>query len=588
MNVVGRTARYLKPYRATFALALGLVGIGAALEIARPWPLKVVVDSVIGGEPLPFHLPIQSKTAILMAACLSLLLVAAGTAVLAVLLNRVTIGIGQRMVADLRAQLVQHLQGMSLGFFGRRPATDLVYRVVFDTFAVQAMAMNGLFPFLTALALFVGMTVVMLGMNSVLALIFLAAAPFLFGVIRLFGRRMASLATDVRESESRFLSETQRGVGAIHILQAFTAESRERDRVLSASARALSAANRLYLFQTSYSGVINLIVALGTAAVLYVGGAFGLHGRMSAGELLVFVSYLAALYVPINSMAQTMGLVQSSTAGAQRVFEILDQQSEIRDRPGARDLASCRGQIRFENVGFRYPQGSFALHQVSFEATSGILVAVVGPTGAGKSTLMSMLPRFHDPTEGRVLLDGVDLRDLRLRSLRGAIGIVPQAPLIFPASLEDNVRYGRPEANEAEVSHALDLAGLTEFAKELPQGLSTPIGPEGQALSQGQMQRITIARALLKNPAILILDEPTSALDAETEAYVMTGIERAMKGRTTFVIAHRLSTVQRADLVLVIEDGHLAQAGTFLGLQRDPGTFQRLYLAQSLLTAEPN
>ncbi|HYB12986.1 MAG TPA: ABC transporter ATP-binding protein, partial [Myxococcota bacterium] len=364
---------------------------------------------------------------------------------------------------------------------------------------------------------------------------------------------------------------------------------RERARVMDASSRALGSALRLYVFETGYSGMVNVLIAIGTAGVLYAGGRLALAGALSAGDIIVFVTYLASLYGPINSISQTIGLIQGSAAGARRVFEILDAEPEVKDAPNARPVHGVRGEVRFEGVGFRYGPGDargFRLEDVSFLAAPGALVALVGPTGAGKSTLVSLLPRFYDPVRGRVLLDGVDLRELEVRSLRATVGIVPQAPVLFPATLEENIRYGRPEATPEEVQQAAALAGVLQFVDTLPKGMATPVGPEGQALSQGQMQRITIARALLKDPRLLILDEPTSALDAETEAFVMRGIERAMKGRTTFVIAHRLSTVRRADLLLVLEGGRLVEQGTYESLRRAGGLFQRLHEAQFLLTPD--
>jgi len=586
-GAIRRVGRYLRPYRVRFAGALALVALNALLELARPWPLKIVVDNVIGGRELPLGLARGlDARGLLTAACLGLLLLQVSLSVLGVIQNRFTIGIGQRMVTDLRAELMAHLQRLSLGFFGRRPSTDLVYRMAFDTFSVQSMTMNGLFPLATALTLLVGMTLVLFRMNAALALVFAGVAPFLFLTIRFVGRRIAALAASQRESESAFFSETQRGVGAIHVVQAFTAEQREHERVMTASARALEAALRLYVFETGYSGLVSVVMALGTAAVLFAGGLQALSGTISAGDVIVFVTYLASLYGPINALSQTTGLIQGATAGARRAFEVLDAEPEVKDRPGAVVVVGPRGAVRFHDVSFSYGGEAFGLRGVSFEAAPGALVAVVGPTGAGKSTLVSLVPRFYDPSAGRVTLDGVDLRDLELRSLRRQVGLVPQAPLLFPATLEENVRYGRPEATASEVAEACELAGVTRFLAQLEHGMATRIGPEGQQLSQGQAQRVTIARALLKDPRILILDEPTASLDAETEAYVMSGIERVMKDRTTFVIAHRLSTVRRADLVLVLEAGRLVETGSYGSLRRAGGLFQRLHEAQFLYVPE--
>jgi ATP-binding cassette subfamily B protein/subfamily B ATP-binding cassette protein MsbA len=587
MNVFLRVLGYLRPYRVRFALVLAGVAASSALEVARPWPLKIVVDSVLGDAPVPAPLAGLDRGALLGAACGGLLALQVTLSILSVLLSRASIAIGQRMVGDLRCELVSHLHGQSLGFFGRRPTTDLVYRVAFDSFAVQSMLMNGLFPLISAAALLTGMTLVMLRMNPPLAGIFLAVGPALFLAIRGLGRRIEGLSTELRENESRFLAETQRGVGAIHVVQAFTAEPREQERVMTASSRALSSALRLYVFETHYSGIVNVLVALGTAAVLYAGGTLGMAGEIRAGDLIVFVTYLASLYGPINSVSQTTGLMRSAAAGARRAFDLLDAVPEVRDAPDARPLGAVRGDVSFDNVSFRYAAGEPALRGVSFEAPAGALIALVGPTGAGKSTLASLIPRFYDPSEGRVLLDGIDLRTLARRELRARIGIVPQSPVLFPATLAENIRYGRPEATDEEVRRAAELAGVAPFAAALPKGYETLIGQEGQALSQGQMQRVTIARALVKDPRILILDEPTSALDAETESYVMSGIERAMKDRTTFVIAHRLSTVRRADRVLVLEAGRLVESGRFETLRRAGGLFQRLFDAQFLLPDGP-
>jgi ATP-binding cassette subfamily B protein len=590
-----RIAEWLRPQWRRIALSLGIVVLCSALEIGKPWPLKIVVDSVVGDLPLPAASRVGlGKQGLLLAACLGLLVLYVLLAVLSVVLNRITIAIGQRAVNELRARLLAHLQGLSLRFFGQRPAADLSYRIAFDTFSIQSIAMNGLFPLATAALMLAGMTVVLLRMNAALAVLFVCVGPLLYGCMRAFGRRLDTLSRQMRESESHFLSAAEHGIGSIQVVQAFTAEPREHARVMAASSRALSSALRLYLFQTGYSGVVNIVLALGTAGVLYAGGLLALAGRLTAGELIVFVTYLASLYGPINSIAQTFGLIRGGLAGARRVFEILDAEPEVRDSPRAREAGDVQGRIRFEGVSFDYSAAGDddaaaptpALRDVSFEVPAGAVVALVGPTGAGKTTLASLIPRFYDPSAGRILLDGVDLREFRVRSLRSRIGLVPQAPMLFPASIAENVRYGRPGASDQALRRAVEIAGVAEFAAKLPRGLDTLVGPEGQALSQGQAQRVTIARALLVDPRLLILDEPTSALDPETEAFVMRGIEHAMRGRTTFAIAHRLWTVRRADRLLVLDAGHLVETGTYESLRSAGGCFQRLVDAQELFDAE--
>jgi ATP-binding cassette subfamily B protein/subfamily B ATP-binding cassette protein MsbA len=587
VRVVRKVLARLVPHRALFALAVLEVTAIGLLELAKPWPLKLVVDSVLGGKrPEWPGLAGFDTRALLVVACTALVAIYVLLGLLSVASNYATISVGQRMVNDFRGELYGHLQRLSLAFHSRREVGDLLYRLTSDTFAIQTLTMNGFFPVLASGVLLIGMVVVMLRIDWLLTLIALAVVPFLLGSMLRLSRRITALATDARVKESALWSVAQRTMGAIRVVQAFTTEEQEHRRFLHTSTESLDATLRLYTFQTAYGAVINVLIAAGTAAVLWTGATHVLAGKLSVGEVLIFTSYLASLYAPINSLTQTWGLVQSARVGAERVFEILETAPDLQD--GTRELARAdvHGAITFEDVHFGYDAAREVLRGLSFHARAGEMIAIVGATGAGKTTLVSLVPRFYDPSGGRVLLDGVDVREFRLKALRRQVAMVLQPPLVFPTSVRENIAYGRPEATVEEVLQAARLAQLDDFLARLPAGLDTVVGEGGATLSAGEQLRVTVARAILRDAPILILDEPTAALDVATEARVMAGLERLMAGRTTFVIAHRLSTVRRADAILVLEDGRIAEQGPFAELIARGGRFAALYRTQFAGDAE--
>ena len=376
------------------------------------------------------------------------------------------------------------------------------------------------------------------------------------------------------------MTRAQRGLGAIRVIQAFTTEEDEHRQFVASSTASLDSNLRFYTFQGLFTAFIGIVMAVGTAVVLWVGATHVLARQLTIGEALVFLAYLDSLYGPLSTLLQTWGLIQAGRVSAERVFEILETAPDLVD--GHRNLtrSEVRGALTFEGVMFGYDSTRSVLKGIDFHAQPGSLIAIVGATGAGKTTLVSLIPRFYDPTGGRVLLDGTDIRAFQLRALRQQVGIVLQPPLIFPTSVRANIAYGRPDATDEQIQWAAALAQLDDFLARLPQGLDTVVGEGGSTLSAGEQLRITIARAFLRDAPILILDEPTSALDAATEARVMRGLETLMAGRTTFVIAHRLSTVRRADTILVLENGQIAEQGRFAELVARGGIFTTLYQMQ--------
>jgi ATP-binding cassette subfamily B protein len=576
------------PYRGMLCLAFAQVMLATATELLKPWPLKLIIDHVLSGQPLPWPLASGwSHDSLLVIACGGLVGIYLVLGGLNILNTYTTVRIGQGMVNDLRAALYDHLQRLSLLFHQRQQVGDLLCRVTMDSEAMQTLTIQGVFPVLNSLVLAVGMALIMLRLDWLLTLLALGVCPLLVAGLAMLSPHIDRAATAAREGESALYSLVQRVMAAIRVTQAFTKEEDEHHRLIAASAESLSAKLRLSNLLALYFGVIEVVMALGTALVVWIGARHALAGTLSLGELVIFITYLTSLYGPIVTVSRSLGFVAQAKAGLARVHEILSLAPDLPEGQRTLSGTKIRGEIRFEAVTFGYMPGQPVLRGIDLHVVPGRTVAIVGPTGAGKSTLIGLLPRFYDPQEGRVLLDGVDVRQFTLTSLRRQIAMVLQPPVVFPATVRENIAYGRPEASSDAVARATRLARIHETIMRLPQGYDTVVGEQGATLSEGERQRLTIARAILREAPILILDEPTSSVDAETEALIMEGLKPLMAGRTTFIIAHRLSTVQVADVILVVQGGQVVEQGSFAELMRRRGVFAALYHTQFGLQEAP-
>ena len=573
----------MRPYRSGLLVLGTLALLEIALSMTAPWPLKIVVDNVLAARPLPA--PIagvvdsvigSSAFALLLVVVVSGLLLQVASEIVSMIQTQIQIGIAQRMVYDLRSRLLAHLQDLPLRHHIQAKTADSVYRIDSDAYCPSDLVLGGVFPLAVAVLKLVVMFVILVRLDATLALLSLSVAPFLYACLRYYSRRMTDRAEQVKARESGLIERAYEILVSVRAVKSFARERQELAKFARAGDETMKARLRLTWQESLFSVVVTAITLTGTALVLIVGGTHVMDGRLTVGSLLVVIAYLAAVYNPLSSIAETIGSLQQALVSARRVRDIFALSPEKHDAPGALDASRVSGLVRFDRVSFFYDENHSVLRDITFDARPGEMVAVVGLTGAGKTTLVSLIPRFFDPTSGRVLVDGIDASRYALRSLRERIAVVPQEPVLFSGSIADNIRYGRLDASDEEIVAAARAAHVHEFVQRLPHGYETQVAEAGATLSGGERQRLGIARAILKNAPILILDEPTSSLDAISEQIVFDALRRLRHERTTIVIAHRLSTIRDATRILVLDDGRLVAQGTHEDLLVSHELYQRM------------
>jgi ATP-binding cassette subfamily B protein/subfamily B ATP-binding cassette protein MsbA len=578
-----RLLRYAKPHWRGLVVLVATMLANIGLDLLRPWPLKLVIDNVLGDERIPGilrSLPgVDGPHGLLLwVAIATVLIFLLGTAT-QMAYTYCSLLMGQRMTFSLATDLFAHLQRLSVLFHTRRQVGDLIARVTGDSWCVNTIVTDAIVPAVQALVTLVAMFVVMWQLQPTLTLLALGVAPFFIIVIKVLGGPIKDRNREQRDLEGSMMSVVEQSLSSVPAIQAFTREEHEVRRFRSYADRTVLAYVRSTVAGLWFELFAGLVTTVGTAGVIYVGADLALRGELTAGTIIVFLSYLSSLYEPLNSITQTAPTIQAAAAEADRVSEILEIEPAITDRRGAKD-ANVTGAIRFAGVTFGYEPGRPVLHDVSFAAQPGDTVAIVGPTGAGKTTMMNLLVRFFDPWEGAITIGGTDLRDMRHVSLRSRIGMVLQDPFIFPVTVAENIAYGRPEASRAEIEAAALAANAHVFIGRLPDGYDTVVGERGATLSGGEKQRLSIARAFLKDAPVLILDEPTSALDARTEGALLEALERLMRDRISFVVAHRLSTIRAATRILVLDEGRIVESGAHDELLGAGGLYSALYRRQ--------
>ena len=541
--------------------------VATPLALLGPVPLKIAVDTVVGAQPLPPLLrallpdpETHSKLLLLGVAAGLLVFVAFLTHLQALGSYVLRTHTGEWLTLHFRALLFRHVQRLAFAFHDARGTADTIYRIQYDAPAVQWLTIHGVISLLSLVITLLSMLYVTACLDWQLALVAMSILPFLMAIPKIYDCRMRGQYTSVKELESSTLGIVHEVLTALRVVKAFGREDHEQERFVAQSTAGMGARIRLAFAESAFGLLSNVITAIGMALVLYIGVRSVLSSRLTLGELLMVIMYLTQLYGPLTAIGDKIVSLQPYVASLKRAFELLDEVPDVAERPHARPLKRATGAIEFRGVGFAYDRENLVLDGVSFAIEAGTRLGIAGRTGAGKSTLMSLLMRFYDPSKGQIFLDGVDLRDYKLAELRNQFAIVMQEPVLFSTSIAENIAYGRPGASFQDIVTAAKVANAHDFIVALPDGYDTLVGERGLRLSGGERQRIALARAFLKDAPILILDEPTSAIDVATEALIMEAMQRVMAGRTTLMIAHRLSTLEVCDARMVIEHGHLVEA----------------------------
>jgi ATP-binding cassette subfamily B protein len=587
---IGRVLPYLRPQKRLALASVLMTFLAAVVALAEPWPLAFLVDGVLGtpevGRPkkpspgwittLFGHSPYRMIVAAVIAGLVLALLING----LAVLTEYVNTKLSLKMTQQFRSDLFRNALRQSVAFHDARSVGDFIARINMESSSVGTItvALPALAESFLTLA---GMAYIVYRIDHVLALLALTVTPFIYYSVGHYGKRIEPHLRNTRRLEGRSIGIVLESMAMLRVIAVFNRERHEHERFVAATEKAVDARVNVTVRQMLFSLFVNVTTAVGTALVIGVGAVHVLHGRLTIGELLVVLSYIHSVYTPLQTISHSMATLQEQFIFMSMSLELLDQKPEIADEPGAIELSPVEGRVTFEDVSFSYAGRGGTLQHIDFDAAPGEAVAIVGPTGAGKTTLMSLVSRLSQPMEGRVLVDGVDVRTVTLQSLRHQISVVPQEPVVFSATVADNIRYGRLDASKDEIMQAAIAANAHDFILGLPDQYDTVLGEAGTALSGGERQRICVARAFLKNAPILILDEPTSSIDSRTEAAILDALEKLMIGRTTFMIAHRLSTLRSVNRILVLDQGRVVEEGTHHELMERAGLYRMLHEMQA-------